>query len=90
MAKHYQRAPWHNYKTRSIYHITITKAPEAPSFGHVKGDINAEYSGENYPRCIESTIGKVIFFNIKAIPVIIKSKKRADSHRPFSIQLKQQ
>lgn len=68
MAKNYQRAAWHDYKSRCMYHITITKSPEAPYFGHVIGDINAQYGEENYPRCIESAVGKVIFFNIKAIP----------------------
>ena len=68
MAKNYHRAPWHDYKSRCIYHITITKSPDAPSLGHVIGDINAEFGDENYPRCIESAIGKVVFFNIKAIP----------------------
>ena len=75
MAKHYQRAPWHDYKSRCIYHITITKSPEAPYFGHVVGDINSEFGEQNYPCCLESTIGKVIFFNIKAISKLHKYLK---------------
>ena len=68
MAKHYQRDPWHDNKSRCIYHITITKSPEAPYFGHIIGDINSEFGEQNYPRCIESPVGKIIFYNIKAIP----------------------
>lgn len=68
MANNTRRAPWHDYKSRCLYHITITKSPDVPSLGHVRGDINAEYGDVNYPRCVESAIGKVIFFNIKAIP----------------------
>ena len=68
MANNYHRAPCHDYKSRNIYHITLRKSPDAPSLGLVKGDITTEYGDENYPRCFESAIGKVIFFNIKAIP----------------------
>ena len=75
MANNYHRAPWHDYKSRCIYHITISKSPEAPYFGHVVGDINSEFGEQNYPCCLESTIGKVIFFNIKAIPKLHKHLK---------------
>lgn len=68
MEKNYRRAPWHNYKSRCLYHITIAKSQEAPVFGVVKGDVKAYYGDSDYPMTDSSVVGKIIFFNIKAIP----------------------
>ncbi|MDE5773477.1 MAG: hypothetical protein K2H86_03355 [Muribaculaceae bacterium] len=32
------RAPWHDYTSRQIYHITLKKHPDAPDFGTLAGD----------------------------------------------------
>lgn len=32
------RAPWHDYRSRQIYHITLMKCKEAPAFGTLAGD----------------------------------------------------
>lgn len=32
------RAPWHDYRSRQIYHLTLMKHPDAPAFGQLAGD----------------------------------------------------
>lgn len=64
----YRRAPWHDYKSRCIYHITITKSPEIDTLGLVVGNINAPFGDPQYPQTVSSIIGKKIFYNIKSIP----------------------
>lgn len=55
------RAFFHDYTCRCIYHITMTKAPGVPSFGHLTGtlpDVHIELS----------PLGKIIAANINNIP----------------------
>lgn len=35
-----RRAPWHDYRSRCIYMITISKAPAAPAFGKLMNEAN--------------------------------------------------
>lgn len=53
----------HNYHSRCIYHITLKKAPEAPTFGHLCG---------NYPevRIARSPLGEIIERQLRQIPAL--------------------
>lgn len=58
-----RRAPWHDYHSRRIYMVTVTKAPQAPIFGKV---INI-----NNPSCAKielTTCGKIILDEITSTP----------------------
>lgn len=32
------RAPWHDYRSKSIYHLTLCKAQSIPDFGRIAGN----------------------------------------------------
>lgn len=54
------RAPWHDYCSRQIYHITLMKHPDAPAFGQLAGDWRLPKGtyGRSYVKA--STVGKAI------------------------------
>lgn len=58
-----RRAAWHDYHSRCIYMITVSKAPGAPAFGHVTGIENPERA---YIRL--TSTGQIISEEIAAIP----------------------
>lgn len=49
------RAPWHDYRSRQIYHITLMKCKEAPAFGTLAGDwkLRTGQPGSSYIRASE-------------------------------------
>lgn len=54
------RASWHDYSSRCIYHITLLKHPEAPFFGNLAGSCKLPVGspGSSYIRA--STLGNAI------------------------------
>ncbi|MDE6564971.1 MAG: hypothetical protein K2L92_09120 [Muribaculaceae bacterium] len=58
-----RRALFHDYRSRSIYHITINKAKVMPLFGHLTG-------GVSNPKIEKSRLGLIIERNIRAIGAI--------------------
>lgn len=60
------RDPKHNYRGRSIYHITITKAPSCPVFSHISGS-------PSNPMVTRSPIGEVIEQQILNFPNLCHS-----------------
>lgn len=55
------RDPKHDYRGRSIYHITIGKAPSCPVFSHISGS-------PNHPVISKSSIGEIIERQILNFP----------------------
>lgn len=58
------RAPWHDYRSRCIYMITINAAPGMPPFSTLAGR-----PGDHYhpPLCVRTEIGEIIHNEISAI-----------------------
>lgn len=54
------RAPWHDYRSRQIYHITLKKHPDAPYFGHISGDWHLPAGTPGSPFISASPLGKII------------------------------
>ncbi len=54
------RAPWHDYRARHIYHITLLKRAEVPDFGSLAGDwrLHSGTRGSSYVSA--SPIGKAV------------------------------
>ena len=67
---HRQHNPWHDYKSRSIYHITIVVKDRSCVLGKITGD-----SVEN-AFCELSALGHDVSRCIQAIPVIQSQKGR--------------
>lgn len=54
------RAPWHDYKSRRIYHITLRKRQELMPFGRLEGDYRLKPGTWGSPYIKASHIGKII------------------------------
>lgn len=59
MAKNY-RAKWHDYCSRSIYHITLLKSPDMPPFGYIAGDCEVPVGSMGCPYLRSSTLGAAV------------------------------
>ncbi|MDE6653877.1 MAG: hypothetical protein K2K37_05770 [Muribaculaceae bacterium] len=64
------RAPWHDYTQRQIYHITLKKSPEAMAFGMLAGDwrLNPGTTGSSYIQA--SPLGRIIKGCLREISAI--------------------
>lgn len=54
------RAPWHDYTARCIYHITLMKHPDAPSFGYLSGDYRLPPGIPGCSHIVASEAGRAI------------------------------
>lgn len=65
-----RRAGWHDYTSKRIYHITLSKNPSAPCFGTLAGDyaIPAGQPGSAYLEA--SALGKVVKNCLRDFPTI--------------------
>lgn len=54
------RAPWHDYKERRIYHITLLKSDEADCFGILKSDCRKAPGNPGAPYVAATKNGKAI------------------------------
>lgn len=54
------RAPWHDYTSRRIYHITLMKHPDAMPFGHLAGDWRQPVGSLGSSYIEASPLGKII------------------------------
>lgn len=70
MTSKISRAPWHDYHSRCIYMVTLTKSEGVPPFGEVIGDCDVPYGHPLYPRLRQSPIGHNIYKAICLIPDI--------------------
>lgn len=68
--KKYYRAPWHDYKSKCTYHITLMKNPEMPLFGNLAGDFRlpAGSPGSSYIKA--SPLGQAVKAALKEISSI--------------------
>ena len=67
---HRQHNPWHDYKSRSIYHITIVVKDRSCVLGKITGDSVEDAF------CELSALGHDVSRCIQAIPVIQSQKGR--------------
>lgn len=54
------RAPWHDYRSRCIYMVTLSKNPEIECFGHLAGDASICSGVAGSPYIIHNNIGNAI------------------------------
>lgn len=57
----------HDYRERRIYHITITKHPDAPTFSEVLGDPSLPADQQDAPRTVKTPLGAFIERSIRNI-----------------------
>lgn len=69
MSKNY-RAPWHDYKSRCSYHITLIKNPEMPLFGRLAGDFRLPVGSPGSPYIKASTLGQAVKAALREISSI--------------------
>ncbi|MDE6378384.1 MAG: hypothetical protein K2K72_06545, partial [Duncaniella sp.] len=55
-----QRAPWHDYTSRHIYHITLKKSPGVMPFGTLAGDWRLKPGTPGSSHISASELGKII------------------------------
>lgn len=73
MGRHWSgnsRAPWHDYKARQIYHITLMKRPEVIPFGRLAGDWRLKPGTPGSPYLLASPLGKIIKDSLREISLI--------------------
>lgn len=58
--KRIYRAPWHDYKSRCIYHITLNKSPMTPAFGHLAGNSAIRPGNDGCPYVVSSATGNAV------------------------------
>lgn len=64
------RAEWHDYTSRCIYHFTLLKHPDCPSFGRLMGDCHIPIGRPGSSYIAASEIGKAIKESLRAISSI--------------------
>lgn len=52
------RAKWHDYTSKCIYHITLMKSPEMPPFGTLAGDCSLKPGTPGAPYIKASPLGQ--------------------------------
>ena len=61
------RASWHDYTSRCIYHLTLMKHPEAPAFGMLAGDCHLPIGSPGSSHIHASKIGIAIKQSLRHI-----------------------
>lgn len=61
------RASWHDYTSRCIYHITLMKHPDAPNFGHLMGDCHLPIGRTGSSYVCASDTGRAIKQSLREI-----------------------
>lgn len=69
------RAPWHDYASRCIYHFTLLKRPEVPAFGMLTGDYHLPIGSPGSPYVRASEIGNAIKQSLRRISDILNHEK---------------
>lgn len=64
------RALWHDYRSRCIYHITLMKHPEAEDFGHLGGNCDILPGNPGSPYLIASSLGRYVKEALRRLPDI--------------------
>ncbi len=61
------RASWHDYTSRCMYHFTLLKHPDCPSFGKLVGDCHLPIGSRGSSYVCASEIGKAIKDSLRQI-----------------------
>lgn len=64
------RAKWHDYTSKCIYHITLMKSPEMPPFGTLAGDCSLKPGTPGAPYIKASPLGQAVKRALREIPDI--------------------
>lgn len=64
------RASWHDYRSRCIYMITLSKASSAPEFCHLQGDCRIQGGQPGSVSVKLTPLGQIIRKEITAIPAL--------------------
>lgn len=68
--KHTHRAPWHDYRSRCIYMLTLSKSSEVPSFGRITGNCHLPAGAEGACKIELSQLGRIVKNRIYNIAVV--------------------
>lgn len=69
MGKNY-RAPWHDYKSRCIYHLTLAKSSEQPPFGTLAGDYRIPVGRPGSSYILSSPLGNAVKDALRSLPTL--------------------
>ncbi|MBD5163781.1 MAG: hypothetical protein HDT09_03680 [Bacteroidales bacterium] len=69
------RATWHDYQAPTIYMLTLTKNPEAPTFGTLCRDKQKPYNDPSAVHTYLSTLGSIVLNAIKNIASVIPDSR---------------
>ncbi|MCM1519282.1 MAG: hypothetical protein NC098_00650 [Lachnoclostridium sp.] len=61
------RASWHDYTSRCIYHFTLLKHPDCPSFGKLMGDCHLPIGSRGSSYVIATDVGRAIKDSLRQI-----------------------
>lgn len=61
------RATWHDYTSRCIYHFTLLKHPDCPSFGKLKGNCYLPIGSLGSSYVTSTEIGRAIKDSLRRI-----------------------
>lgn len=64
------RARWHDYRSKCIYHITLMKDPAVESFGRIGGDWRIKPGNPGSPYLVASPTGRKVKEALKRLPEI--------------------
>ena len=64
------RAPWHDYRAKCIYHITLLKSPETEPFGRLGGNCEIPPGNHGSSYLIASPTGRHIKEALRKLPEI--------------------
>ena len=64
------RASWHDYRSRCIYMITLSKASAAPEFCHLHGDCRIQAGNPGSVSVELTPLGQIVRKEINAIPAL--------------------
>lgn len=61
------RAEWHDYRDKCIYHITLKKNPDVADFGRICGDCDIAPGSPGSPYLAASALGRVVKESLKRL-----------------------
>ncbi len=70
-----QRAQWHDYSEKGLYHITLLKKSDIPPFGHVAGSCSIPVGVRGSSYIVASPLGKIIKEALRELPMIHSALK---------------
>ena len=58
--RHTTRAPWHDYRSRCIYMVTLSKRRDVPAFGRIEGNSHLPFGAPGACRIELSPLGRIV------------------------------